>query len=246
MSMIKIRIFLLCLATFSLNLINPQFSVAETTTRNAIISEKNGAAVFIGYGGERSVELSWRPSKEFEDSVMLYQVKRSDGPMLESKTRASSFVDKNLQPNTKYTYYLTVFQSVTKQVTLKGQKIQKTTTKNLGTNEITVLTLPSMVVNLRYKIIKTTVPCTSSIELTWEAPEHFANQLKYSVTLNGNIMVYGLSNSTRTYTIANIVSVNTGNATNIYCNGRYETKLIAENDTGQAKINASLNNISFS
>ena len=86
-------------------------AIAEDSNRNAIISEGNGAAVFIGYGGDLSVDLEWRPSKQFDASQMLYQVQRSDGPMLVSRTRAESFKDRNLRPNTYYTYNLTVYQS---------------------------------------------------------------------------------------------------------------------------------------
>lgn len=51
---------------------------------------------------------------------MLYQVQRSDGAMLVSKTSASSLKDINLLPNTSYGYILTVYKSIKKEVTIQS------------------------------------------------------------------------------------------------------------------------------
>lgn len=197
-------------------------AVAEETPPNAIVSEGNGAAVFIGYGGTRSVSLSWTPSKQYETASMLYQVQRSDGAMLVSKTRAASYVDPNLQPNTNYGYRLTVFQSIVKNVTVNGEVVQKTITKRKGTNAITVLTLPEMVIGL------TAVTHQTQIDLTWQPPQNAANSpITYSVKLDGNLMAVGLT--TTTFSLPGLTAQSS-----------YSVEVISENAAGMAKVNARL------
>jgi hypothetical protein len=200
---------------------------AEEPPPNAIISEGNGAAVFIGYGGDRFVNLSWRPSKQYEGASMLYQVKRSDGAMLESLTAAASFRDINLLPNTTYGYTLITYQSLKKTYVItkgpsKGQAITRTVTKRVGRNAINVVTLPSMVVNLRVAAIS-----PDSFTLTWEPPQYMANPVTYSVVMGGNVMAYGLTSGSYT-------------ATGLTSNKSYVTVVVVENVTGQAPKNATL------
>lgn len=205
--------------------VNP--AQAEQSTGNAIVSEGNGAAVFIGFGGDRQVDLSWRPGKQYEDSVMLYQVQRSDGPMLESKSRATSFTDRNLQPNSSYTYNLTVFQAVTKKVTVKGVKTQKTSLQRVGANSITVVTLPTMVVN-----VKAACSSLTALRIWWEKPQNAAlNQIAYSVVFAGNVVVSGLSPETLEYTIEDL---------NLRPYKSKDISVVAENSTGPAKTNAGI------
>ena len=209
---------------------------AEGDTRNAIVSEGNGAAVFIGYGGNRQVELQWRPSKQYDAATILYQVQRSDGAMLESKKQSTNYIDKNLQPNTEYTYALTVFQLVEKTSIVKGQKITKTLTKVVGKNKITVLTLPSMVVNMRAPLQDTSLRtdasvtnyCSFDVVAEWEAPINATNSpITYSVYLNGNLIAYGITATS--YRFTGLMS-NTG----------HDVKVVAENKTGPATDNAHL------
>ena len=194
---------------------------------NAIISEGNGAAVFIGYGDDKFVALSWTPSKQYEAATMLYQVQRSDGAMLVSKTSASSLKDINLLPNTSYGYILTVYKSIKKEVTIqsgpsKGQKITRTVTKRVGRNSINVLTLPSMVVGL---ISPAKTP--TSITLAWQAPQYTANPVTYSVIVDGNVMAYGLT--TGGFQVNGLESGKTHSVT-----------VLTENASGAAKNNADL------
>lgn len=199
---------------------------ADDIPPNAIVSEGNGAAVFIGYGGDRTVDLSWRPSKKYEDATMLYQVQRSDGAMLESKTRAASLTDRNLQPNTNYTYRLTVFQSIVKTFVENGEDVKRTITKRVGTNSITVLTLPTMVVGL------TAIPAPGGvINVNWQPPQNAANSpITFSVLLDDNVMAYGLT--VFSYSLTGVTA------------GRTHTvKVVAENAAGQAKTNATITNL---
>lgn len=176
-------------------------ATAEGGTANAIISEGNGAAVFIGYGGERSVALQWRPSKNYDAATLLYQVQRSDGAMLESKKQVLAYTDINLQPNTFYTYILTTYQLVEKTAIVKKQRITKTYTKVLGKNQITVLTYPGMVVNFQANTDPSSFAfspgsasgCVFNSFLTWEPPQNSEKApISYTVRLNGNVMAYGL------------------------------------------------------
>ena len=194
---------------------------------NAIISEGNGAAVFIGYGDDKGVSLSWRPSKKYEGASMLYQVQRGDGAMLESRTAAASFKDISLLPNTNYGYILTAFQSIKKNYVItkgpsKGQTIVRTTTKRVGRNSINVLTLPSMVVGLNAPSVTAT-----TIALAWQPPQYTANPVTYSVIMNGNVMAYGLT---------------TGGfqLTGLLPNKSYSITVATENASGAAKNNADL------
>jgi hypothetical protein len=192
---------------------------------NAIVSEGNGAAVFIGYGADRSVELSWRPSKKYEAATMLYQVQRTDGAMLESKTSASKFTDVNLTHNTSYGYRLITFQSIKKKYTVtrgpsKGQVIYRTQTKRVGTNEINVLTLPSMVVGLTASVVG------GAATLTWQPPQYSANPVGISVVIGGNVMAYDIT--TGTYSFPGT------------CGTSYAVVVVVENASGPADDNANL------
>jgi hypothetical protein len=193
---------------------------------NAIVSEGNGAAVFIGYGADRQVQMSWRPSKKYEGASMLYQVQRGDGAMLESRTSASSFTDRNLLPNTTYAYSLISFQSLKKTVVItkgpnKGQSITRTITKRVGTNTITVLTLPSMVVGL------SATPNEDGIAFNWQPPQYATNPFTYSVVMGGNLMAYGMT--TLTYAVSGLG-----------CGKKATITVVVENAAGQAPKNASL------
>jgi hypothetical protein len=205
----------------------PGLAEAETTPPpNAIVSEGNGAAVFIGYGADKKVQLSWRPSKKYEGASMLYQVQRGDGAMLESRTAAASFTDVNLVPNTLYSYRLTSYQSLKKTIVLtkgpnKGQRVTRTITKRVGTNSVSVLTLPSMVVAL------TASGKADSIDFTWQAPQYSANPVTYSVLIGGNVMAYGLTQGL--YTVSGLT-----------CGKKATISVIVENAAGQAPKNASL------
>lgn len=203
-------------------------ALADDIPPNAIVSEGNGAAVFIGYGGDRTVDLAWRPSKKYEDATMLYQVQRSDGAMLESKTRAASLTDRNLQPNTNYTYRLTVFQSIVKTFTVNGEDVKRTITKRVGTNAITVLTLPTMVVGLT----ATTAPATPGvINVNWQPPQNAVNSpITYSVLLDDNVMAYGLT--VFSYTLTGVTNTKA-----------HSVKVVSENAAGQAKANATITNV---
>lgn len=220
---------IICLSILLASLASgPAKAIDEPPPPNAIVSEGNGAAVFIGYGADKSVNLSWRPSKKYESAEMLYQVQRSDGAMLESRTSASSFKDVNLTPNTIYGYRLVTFQSVKKKYLItkgpsKGQTIIRTTTKRVGRNDISVLTLPSMVVGLICPARTTT-----SITLHWEAPQYMANPVTYRVVVDGNDMAYGLTNGD--YTVNGLESGKTHNVT-----------VVVENSAGQSAKNADLN-----
>lgn len=192
---------------------------------NAIISEGNGAAVFIGYGVDKAVNLSWRPSKKYEGASMLFQVQRSDGAMLESRTAAASFQDVNLLPNTAYGYSLISFLAVKTSYLItkgpsKGQTIVRTKTKRVGTNRITVLTLPSMVVNLKVAAVT-----GDSATVTWEPPQYTANPVTYSVTMGGNVMAYGLTSGSYT-------------ATGLTCATNSTITVIVQNAAGEAAKNA--------
>ena len=217
-------------ATMALALVGMGAGPAHADTPpppNAIVSEGNGAAVFIGYGGDKQVSLSWRPSKKYEGASMLYQVQRSDGAMLESRTAAAMYKDVNLTPNTTYGYILIAFQSIKKQFTVtkgpsKGQTITRTVTKRVGRNEINVLTLPSMVVGLTAPRITTT-----SIALTWQAPQYTANPVTYSVVCNGNVMAFGLT--TGAFELTGLQPAK-----------GYAISVVTENASGQALVNAKL------
>jgi hypothetical protein len=194
---------------------------------NAIVSEGNGAAVFIGYGADKGVSLSWRPSKKYEGASMLYQVQRGDGAMLESRTSAASFNDINLLPNTNYGYILTAFQSIKKSYVItkgpsKGQTIVRTTTKRVGRNSINVLTLPSMVVGLNSPSVTTT-----TLTLAWQPPQYTANPVTYSVIMNSNVMAYGLT--TGSFQL-----------TGLQPSKSYSITVVTENASGQAIHNAQL------
>lgn len=198
---------LLVVPVLAISGLGGQPASAEGGVANAIVSEGSGAAVFIGYGGNRQISLQWRPAKQYDSAVMLYQLQRADGPMLESRQQATTFVDLNLQPNTAYTYKLTVFQLVVKATKVKGQVINKTITKTIGRNQITVTTDPSAVINLRGVLSNLRyVPlsqtnCQYDVTLTWEAPLNTAKTpVTYEVIWNNNIMVRGLS--ALTYSIA--------------------------------------------
>jgi len=203
-------------------------ATAETTPPpNAIISEGNGAAVFIGYGIDRAVNLSWRPTKKYEGAAMLFQVQRGDGAMLESRTAAAAFRDFNLLPNTAYGYSLISYLAVKKSYTItkgpsKGQTIVRTLTKRVGTNRITVLTLPSMVVNLKVASI-----AGDTATITWEPPQYAQNPVTYTVTMGGNVMAYGMT--TGSYT-----------ATGLACGTSPALTVIVENAAGQAPKNAAV------
>ena len=167
----------------------------------------------------------WRPSKKYEDATMLYQVQRSDGAMLESRTRASSLKDRNLQPNTNYTYRLTVYRSIVKTVTVNGEDVKRTITRRVGTNSITVLTLPTMVVGFK------AVPAAASISLTWQPPQNAANsRVTYSVELDNNVMAYGLD--ALSYVLSGVA-----------CGRSHEVRVVAENDAGPARENARINQL---
>jgi len=193
---------------------------------NAIVSEGNGAAVFIGYGADKAVNLSWRPSKKYEGATMLYQVQRSDGAMLESRTSASTFRDVSLTPNTAYGYTLITFQSVKKTYVIKkgaskGQTITRTVTKRVGRNQINVLTLPSMVVGL------STTSTLDSIDLTWQPPQYTSSPVTYNVVMNGNVMAFGLTNGA--FRIGSLS-----------CGTSYLLMVVTQNASGEAAINAKL------
>lgn len=200
----------------------------ETIPPNAIVSEGNGAAVFIGYGEDKKIFLQWRPSKKYESAKMLYQLQRSDGAMLESKTAANSYRDQGLLPNTTYTYTLTTFRSITKVVTIakgpqKGEKTTKTIVKRVGTNTITVLTLPSQVVALQQ-----TAETPTTATITWQPPQYMANPVTYSVYLNGNLQGYELTNYTFTIT-------------GLEAKKSYTIKVSTVNAAGEAAYNSSIN-----
>jgi hypothetical protein len=193
---------------------------------NAIVSEGNGAAVFIGYGADKAVNLSWRPSKKYEGATMLYQVQRGDGAMLESKTSGSSFKDVNLTPNSTYAYTLITFQSVKRTYVIKkgaskGQRVTRTVTKRVGKNQISVLTLPTMVVGL------SATSTLDTVDLAWQAPQYTANPVTYKVVMNGNLMGYGLT--TGAFHLGSLS-----------CGSGYSLTVITQNATGDALTNAKL------
>jgi len=193
---------------------------------NAIVSEGNGAAVFIGYGGDKSVNLSWRPSKKYESANMLYQVQRSDGAMLESKTSASEFKDVDLTPNSVYGYTLITFKALKKTYTMtsgpsKGQTITRTVTRRVGRNQINVMTLPSMVVGL------TASAGLDSMSLTWQPPQYTANPVTYTVTMDGNVMGY------------NITALNFQQG-GLVCAHSYSVVVLTQNTAGYSAVSAKL------
>jgi hypothetical protein len=193
---------------------------------NAIVSEGNGAAVFIGYGADKAVNLSWRPSKKYEGATMLYQVQRGDGAMLESRTSASTFRDVNLTPDAVYGYTLITFQSVQKTYVIKkgaskGQTITRTITKRVGKNQINVLTLPTMVVGL------SATSTVDSIDLAWQPPQYTSTPVTYNVVMNGNVMAYGLTAG----------GFHLGSLT---CNQSYAITVVTQNASGEAVLNAKL------
>lgn len=184
-------------------------AMAESGTANSIVSEGNGAAVFIGTGGDRQVTLAWRPSRTYDAATLLYQVQRSDGAMLESKKQSTEFVDKNLQPSTTYRYTLTVFQITEKKAKVNGQWITKSYTKTVGKNSISVLTLPGPVLNLkstssgaRYEVIPSAA-CLNDVTLAWDAPQNAASdQITYTVVMGSNVMAQKVS--TLSYTVTSV------------------------------------------
>jgi hypothetical protein len=217
---ICLSILLACLAG------GPAKALDEPPPPNAIVSEGNGAAVFIGYGADKSVNLSWRPSKKYEGGDMLYQVQRSDGAMLESKTSAASFRDINLTPNTIYGYTLITFQSIKKKYLVtkgpsKGQTIIRTTTKRVGRNQIDVLTLPSMVVGIQ------ATTGLDSADLVWQPPQYVANPVTYSVYLGPNLMAYGLTTG----------QFHLGSLT---CSNSYSVTVVTQNATGDSPAPAKI------
>ena len=198
----------------------------DTPPPNAIVSEGNGAAVFIGYGGDKVVNLSWRPSKKYESSNMLYQVQRSDGAMLESKTSASECKDVDLLPNTVYGYTLITYKALKKSYTVtsgasKGQTITRTVTKRVGRNAINVMTLPSMVVGL------TASADLTSMTLTWLPPQYTANPVTYTVTMDGNVMGYNITDMR--FQQAGLV-----------CSHSYSVVVLTQNAAGYSAVSAKL------
>lgn len=198
----------------------------DTPPPNAIVSEGNGAAVFIGYGGDKVVNLSWRPSKKYESANMLYQVQRSDGAMLESKTSAAEFKDVDLTPNTVYGYTLITFKALKKTYTVqsgpsKGQTITRTVTKRVGRNQINVMTLPSMVVGL------TGQAGLDNMSLTWLPPQYTANPVTYTVTLDGNVMGYSLTDTKF-------------QQAGLSCSHSYSVVVLTQNTAGYSAVSAKL------
>jgi hypothetical protein len=157
--------------------------VFDSPPENAIISEGNGAAVFIGLGGKDQVQLNWRPTKKYEEAKMLYQVQRSDGAILVSKTSATNFTDRQLTPNTKYGYTLTSFLSETKERTIKkgkkkGQKVKKTQVSNVGQNYIEVLTLPGEIQGMY---------SPKARAIVWQPPLNQSEPLTYNIYAGSNL-----------------------------------------------------------
>lgn len=204
---------------------------------NAIISEGNGAAVFAGYAsGAGKISLRWDPERKYADSTILYQVQRSDGAMLLSKSRATSFNDMNLAPNTNYTYTLTTFEQTSRDVPMRNKKgkvtkvngrvmtMKKTITKAVGKNEITVATIPGQVIGLTVDLPQTKPYNGKGLVLSWSPPQESAIPLTYSVAINGNLRAVGLT--TPSYTEKDPFTLSTTS------NVRYEVTATNSSGTG--------------
>jgi hypothetical protein len=193
--------------------------VFDSPPENAIISEGNGAAVFIGLGGKDQVQLNWRPTKQYEEAKMLYQVRRSDGAILVSKTAATNFTDRQLLPNTAYGYTLTSFLSETKERTIKkgkkkGQKVTRTQVKNVGENYIAVLTLPGEVQGMYSPKARAVI---------WQPPVNQTEPLTYNIYAGSNLWLANYSGLS--YEFPANISFGTKDV---------QVKVVAVNATGEA------------
>lgn len=150
-------------------------NVFDTPPDNAIVSEGNGAAVFLGLGGDEKNALFWRPTKKYDSERMLYQVQRSDGAIVVSKSSRTSYTDKQLKPNTKYGYTLTSYKQT--KIT-KGKKKGKYKTKRVGKNYIEVLTIPGQIQGLY---------SDGPRSLVWQPPYEKSQPMQYNIYVNGNL-----------------------------------------------------------
>ena len=152
-------------------------NVFDTPPENAIVSEGNGAAVFLGLGGDKQNALFWRPTKKYDSERMLYQVQRSDGAIVVSKSSRTNYTDKQLKPNTKYGYTLTSYKQT--KIT-KGKKKGKYKTKRVGKNYIEVLTIPGQIQGLY---------SPGGRDLVWQTPFEQSQPMQYNIYVNNNLWI---------------------------------------------------------
>lgn len=189
-------------------------NVFDTPPDNAIVSEGNGAAVFLGLGGDKQTSLFWRPTKKYDSERMLYQVQRSDGAIVVSKSSRTSYTDKQLKQNTKYGYTLTSYKQTKIE---KGKNKGKYKTKRVGTNYIEVLTLPGNIQGLY---------SPGGRSLVWQPPFELSQPVQYNIYVNNNLWIERYEGTS--YTFPAEVSMNKAPANST-------VKIKAVNETGESR-----------
>jgi len=187
-------------------------TLAPTVAANAAAPAKKkippAVSVFVAQGRDEAITLSWQTFRKYKDQRIIYSLLRvNDGKRLADNSYTTYFNDTNLIPNTVYTYILQAWVVDTQ----TGKQ------KFIGRSQTSGLTIPTTVVGLR----QISSGSATSLTAVWLTPEYSANPISYNLYLNGNLMAYGIPDTTYTF-----VDLTPGTF--------YSVRVVSRNATGES------------